>query len=71
MSDGVKPVIDIRNKEALAVFKECDYLQVQIYEEQIIVEGYQQAKESIVTKVGNKIKKTFGRKSKIIDITSI
>ncbi len=31
MSDGVKPVIDIRNKEALAVFKECDYLQVQIY----------------------------------------
>ncbi|PPB02148.1 DNA cytosine methyltransferase [Brevibacillus laterosporus] len=41
------------------------------FEEQIIVEGYQQAKESIVTKVGNKIKKTFGRKSKITDITSI
>ncbi|MFB0831525.1 DNA cytosine methyltransferase [Brevibacillus laterosporus] len=71
MSDGVKPVIDIRNREALAVFKECDYLQVQIYEEQIIVEGYQQVKESIVTKVGNKIKKTFGRKSKITDIRNI
>ncbi|MBG9776168.1 DNA cytosine methyltransferase [Brevibacillus laterosporus] len=71
MSDGVKPVIDIRKQEALAVFKECDYLQVQIYEEQIIVEGYQQAEESIVTKVGNKIKKAFGRKSKVTDITNI
>lgn len=35
-----KPVIDIRKKEAIEVFTECDYLKVYIYQDEIIIEGY-------------------------------
>lgn len=34
------PVIDIRKKEVLSLFKGADYLQVNIFEDQILVEGF-------------------------------
>lgn len=36
---GIQSLIDIRNKEALSAFSGCDNLQVEIYEDQIIVLG--------------------------------
>ncbi len=36
---GIQSLIDIRNKEALSAFSGCDNLQVEIYEDQIIVHG--------------------------------
>ncbi|MCY9763176.1 DNA cytosine methyltransferase [Paenibacillus alvei] len=44
--DGMKPVLDIRNKEALAVFHECDYLQIEIFEQEIIVRGFEESKDT-------------------------
>lgn len=52
---GVKPVIDIRNKEALSIFREADYLQVEIQEDQIIVSGYEEQSTSAIAKVSKKI----------------
>lgn len=37
---GFKPVIDIRKKEALSLFEESQFLQIEIYGDQIIVEGF-------------------------------
>ncbi|EJW13811.1 C-5 cytosine-specific DNA methylase (plasmid) [Paenibacillus alvei DSM 29] len=44
--DGMKPVLDIRNKQALAVFHECDYLQIEIYEDEIIVRGFEECEDT-------------------------
>jgi DNA (cytosine-5)-methyltransferase 1 len=68
---GVKPVIDIRNKEVLSVFKEADFLQVEIQEDQIIVSGYEDKSSSIIEKASKKIAKVFSKKSNVLDITSI
>lgn len=38
----VKPVLDIRNKQALQAFQGCAYLQVEIYDEKIVVRGYEE-----------------------------
>lgn len=69
--EGIKPVIDIRNKEALSIFKEADYLQVEIQEDQIIVSGYEEKKPSVFEKVSKKITNVFSKKSNVLDITSL
>ncbi|MFW6030103.1 MAG: DNA cytosine methyltransferase [Halanaerobiales bacterium] len=38
--DSEKPLFDIRKKEALKAFKGVEYLQVSVYEDEIIVEGF-------------------------------
>ncbi|MFC0416770.1 DNA cytosine methyltransferase [Cytobacillus solani] len=68
---GVKPVIDIRNKEALSIFREADYLQVEIQEDQIIVSGYEEKSSSALAKVSKKIASVFSKKSNVLDITSL
>lgn len=49
----INPVIDIRNKKALSVFDNADQLEVEIYEDQILVRGLIEEKETILTKVKN------------------
>lgn len=68
---GIKPVIDIRNKEALSIFKEADYLQVEIQEDQIIVSGYEEKTSSALSKTTKKIASVFSKKSNVLDITSL
>ncbi|MEK5209441.1 DNA cytosine methyltransferase [Psychrobacillus sp. FSL H8-0510] len=74
MNDGVKPVIDIRSKEALAVFDGAEFLQVEINDDEIVVSGYVQddsINDSLVSTVKKKAKKLFSSASKIIDIQDI
>lgn len=40
MRDGLKPVIDIRCQEAKNLFQDSDYLQVTIYSDRVLVEGF-------------------------------
>ena len=40
LKHSVKPVLDIRSKQVLDAFKDCVYLQVDIYEEEIVVRGF-------------------------------
>jgi DNA (cytosine-5)-methyltransferase 1 len=68
---GLKPVIDIRNKKALSVFEEADYLQVEIHESQIIVSGYEEKASNVLQKASKKISSVFSRKTKAVDITSL
>lgn len=48
LRQGFKPVIDIRKKEALTLFKDSDYLQVSIYQDRILVEGFSETREASV-----------------------
>lgn len=41
-SGYIKPVLDIRNKRALQAFQGCEFLQVEIYEDKIVVSGYEE-----------------------------
>ncbi|MEK4488014.1 DNA cytosine methyltransferase [Psychrobacillus sp. FSL H8-0484] len=66
---GMKPVIDIRNHEALKVFKDADYLQVEILENQILVSGYEES--SVLQKASKKWTSLFSKKSNLVDISSI
>ncbi|OZE89099.1 hypothetical protein CH302_29465 [Rhodococcus sp. 15-2388-1-1a] len=49
----INPVIDIRNKKALSIFDNADQLEVEIYEDQILVRGLVEEKQNIITKVKN------------------
>jgi DNA (cytosine-5)-methyltransferase 1 len=69
LGEGTKPVIDIRNKEALSVFGTSDYLQVEIFENQVIVKAYQKTDESVLQKAVRKVKQKIF-KSNIVDITA-
>ncbi|MCF7753163.1 hypothetical protein KQ941_01820 [Paenibacillus xylanexedens] len=40
LKNEVKPVIDIRNRAAQDALRNCDYLQVDISGDQIIVQGF-------------------------------
>jgi DNA (cytosine-5)-methyltransferase 1 len=44
--DGLKPIIDIRSKDALNSFQGMDYLQISIFEDSITVEGFVNDKEN-------------------------
>ena len=39
-NNNINPVIDIRKQEVLSVFQDCEYLQIEIFKDQILVEGY-------------------------------
>lgn len=69
--DGYKPVIDIRNKKALQAFKGCDYLQIEVYNERIVVRGYIEETNHLVG--GKKSLHEFGgeKSSKVISIESL
>jgi DNA (cytosine-5)-methyltransferase 1 len=47
LKEGFKPVIDIRRKEALNLFKGSEYLEVFIYQDRILVEGFSETNETI------------------------
>lgn len=50
-----KPVLDIRNKDALSVFDDYAYLQLSITDNKILVEGYNNANENVqVSQLVNK-----------------
>lgn len=68
---GVKPVIDIRNKQALSVFEQVDYLQVEISEDQIIVTGYDEVIHSSERNTAKQKDKVLSRTANLINITSI
>ncbi|WNC17934.1 DNA cytosine methyltransferase [Brevibacillus brevis] len=67
--EDLKPVIDIRHKKALSVFKGVDYLQVEIFEDRIVVEGYVEEKQSFFSSVASGIKKAFRGKATVSHIT--
>ncbi|QUH21850.1 DNA cytosine methyltransferase [Alkaliphilus sp. B6464] len=65
-----KPLFDIRNNEALSAFKDADYLEVSIYEDKILVEGYIEENTNTLSNTIKKIKnKILGKK--VIDITKL
>lgn len=59
-----KPLFDIRNKKVLSTFEGVDYLEITIYENKILVEGYVEKESNIVNRITNKIKnKILNRKT--------
>ncbi|MFJ7954173.1 DNA cytosine methyltransferase [Lysinibacillus sp. NPDC096418] len=73
VKNGEKPVLDIRNKKALAVFKDADYLQIEILENEIHVSGYenQEQKQGVISSLKNKVNRFISKKKNIIDITTL
>jgi DNA (cytosine-5)-methyltransferase 1 len=71
MKQFVKPVLDIRNKEALSAFQGCDYLQVEIFEDQVVISGYASEDENLVAKAKRFVSKLTGRKNNVRDITEL
>jgi DNA (cytosine-5)-methyltransferase 1 len=69
---GMKPVIDIRNREALSVFSGMDYLEVEIFQDKVLVSGFKDEKEEnrpIVYKIKKMAKKVLNNASNVVDIT--
>ncbi|MBU3173321.1 DNA cytosine methyltransferase [Clostridium estertheticum] len=72
----VSPVIDIRSnqiKSVLGLFKEskAEFLQVTITDNKIIIEEYQEVKNSLLNKANKFIKKITGKSKNVIRITDI
>lgn len=63
------PVIDVKNKEALTVFEGCDYLQVEIFGERVVVQGYTAAKSSPIQSVFHATNRLLSRTRKVVDIS--
>ncbi|MBU8732554.1 DNA cytosine methyltransferase [Cytobacillus oceanisediminis] len=58
LKNDVKPVIDIRNKEAISLFKDCQFMQVEIFGDEIIIEGFSSVEEGKTEKQSlNSVKK--------------
>ena len=55
----------------LSIFKDADYLQVEIQEDQITVSGYEEKTSSLLNKASKKLTSVFSKKSNVVDITSI
>lgn len=70
IKSGIKPVIDIRKQEALSIFKNAPYLQVEIYGDQIIVEAFSEENAEEGTKGITGKAKVFSSK-KVHDISQI
>ena len=71
IKNGEKPVLDIRNKKALEVFNDAEYLQIEIFENEIQVSGYKNQEQSIVSSLKNKINRFISKKKNVIDISSL
>lgn len=71
LKNEVKPVIDIRNRAAQEVLRNCDYLQVEISGDQIIVQGYMNDENvETATSSVNESKIEKRKVTKITDFTS-
>ncbi|MEK5183194.1 DNA cytosine methyltransferase [Paenibacillus sp. FSL P4-0288] len=63
------PVIDVKNKEALSVFEGCDYLQVEIFGERVVVQGYSATQSTAFQKVTQAASQVLSKKRKVVDIS--
>lgn len=63
-ADGITPLLDLRDKEKLGVFKGSEYLTVEIFEDQVIVEGYMKPSDIKVASI-NDVSEQFDVLSKI------
>lgn len=68
---GLKPVIDIRNKKALSVFNDADYLQVDISQNQIIVTGYDHSSATDNEQSSKLSKNLFSTHKRNFEISSL
>lgn len=59
LKTGIKPVIDIRNKEALSVFDGMDALEIEIFQDKVKITGIQ--KEKIKLGLYDKVKSTASK----------
>jgi DNA (cytosine-5)-methyltransferase 1 len=82
IKSGEKPVIDIRNSDALKPFKGADYLEIEIFEDKVLVTGYEENKKenkleekkekvSIFSKAKKVVSNLLNRKAKVIDFTKV
>ncbi|WP_145949576.1 DNA cytosine methyltransferase [Paenibacillus sp. Y412MC10] len=71
LKNSVKPVIDIRDREALSAFEGCEYLQVDIYGDRVVVQGFEAMKATPLQKVTKTAKQLIGIKRKVVDIRDI
>jgi len=74
LKTSVKPVIDIRDRDALSAFEGCDYLQVEIFGQHVIVQGYVNAAAAPLKKVTQAVSKVLGFKCaerKIVEISDL
>lgn len=71
VKNGQKPVLDIRNKKVLEVFKDAEYLQIEIHENEIYVSGYKNEEKSIGSSLKNKVQRFISKKKNVIDISSL
>lgn len=64
LKDGLKPVLDIRDKKALSIFNQTDILQIEIDENYVRVTAYEakQQTENVAAKSG--IQNVFSKKQK-------
>lgn len=62
------PVIDVKNKEALTVFSGCDYLQVEIFGERVVVQGYTGVDSAPVQNLAQSTTQLISNRRKIVDI---
>ncbi|GAB6443415.1 hypothetical protein bcgnr5390_15810 [Bacillus luti] len=76
IKSGLKPVIDIRNKDALQMFKGAELLEIEIFGDRIVVTGYEETKEdakeeksTMFSKAAKAIAKVLSKEKKVIDIT--
>lgn len=73
IKNGVKPVIDIRNAEALKAFKDMDFLEIEIFEEKILVKGLKEEPveeaNTLVSKIKKTAKKAVRKISNVVNIT--
>lgn len=76
IKSGLKPVIDIRNKDALQMFKGAELLEIEIFGDRIVVTGYEETKEgakeeksTMFSKAAKAVAKVLSKEKKVIDIT--
>ncbi|MDF0729005.1 DNA cytosine methyltransferase [Cytobacillus sp. S13-E01] len=67
LKETTKPVIDIRKKDALELFNGCDYLQVEIFNDKVIVEGYTEDKQQSTSSKTT----VLNAQKKVVDINQI
>ncbi|QST03126.1 DNA cytosine methyltransferase (plasmid) [Pontibacillus sp. ALD_SL1] len=69
VKDGYKPVLDIRSKEAKAFFGEADQLQVSIYEDQVIIEVFEEEEETLLQKATRTVKNVLKKTGKVVSLS--
>ncbi|MBP1931760.1 DNA cytosine methyltransferase [Ammoniphilus resinae] len=70
LADGVTPVIDIRTKEAREAFQGCDLLEVEIYQNQIVVIGSVKSSDFAEGASLTSLLSSKQKKGQLIELTS-